>query len=62
MRHSDDGNPFKTLCSGAHPQYFFETVSNFWGAPIGDRLVGFDNKVAPVGAPKEKRNLAFATP
>jgi len=32
------------------------------GAPVEDKLVGFGNKVAPIGAPKENINLAFPSP
>jgi len=44
------------------PKNFLKQSRILGGAPVGDRLVGFGNKIAPVSAPKENINLAFPTP
>jgi len=45
-----------------YPQNFLKQFPIFGGAPVRDRLVGFGNKVAPVGAPQGKTKSGFPHP
>jgi len=44
------------------PQNFLKQCRILGGAPVGGSLVGFGSKVAPVGTPNGKVNLASPTP
>ena len=54
--------PSKPRVQVPTPQNFLKHSNFLGGAPVGGSLVGFGSKIAPVGTPKGKVNLASLTP